>query len=495
MKKPLLILLIILIYSALLLNGCAKNPVTHENQFVVINEEDEVKIGQEADIIIKEKFGVYNSPALLAYVDRVGQKVAAVCDRQNISYHFTILDTNMVNAFALPGGYVYITRGLLARLNSEAELANILGHEITHITARHAVQRLSQVYGYELAWIGAGILLNQPDIYNWKELSNAGVQIALLGYSRENEFEADRVGSKYAFLASYDPQGMASFLTTLQHEEKDSSEYVSWLQTHPPTKERIAKANQKAKKLKNTTDYTDLKKNLIVLPDFYKEKIDGLELGPGKKSGEINGRQYKNKYYGCRIVAPKEWKLSRNKSQALIVFKEKNKKYTVYLQAVKLTQPIEINAWIKKVEAGLGNKVRKVKGFPNKDALKSYSAFYEEEVKTLGKIIERRDFITKSNYAYVITYLAREKDYMQGTKFFDEIFNSFEFLSAEEIQRSFSQYLIVYTAEKGDTPKSITKEKLGSFKKENKLIEFNGLDPDIELYTGQKLKLPPRESE
>lgn len=175
------------------LGGCAVNPVTGGQDLVLISEQDEIELGKQSHRQVLQQYPVYDDPVLQDYVQEIGEKLAANSHRSNLDYRFTVLDSKEVNAFALPGGYIYITRGLMAYLQSEAELAAVLGHEIGHVTARHSVRQHS---ASQLANIGA--VLGTVLFPNMNQATNQLVQtfgVALLrGYGREHELEADRLG-------------------------------------------------------------------------------------------------------------------------------------------------------------------------------------------------------------------------------------------------------------------------------------------------------------
>src|SRR3972149_4360146 len=190
------ILLVLLLLLAPLFSGCAVNPVTGQQDIVLLSEEQELALGRKTHQQVLQQYGVYDDQELQAYVKNTGEKLAAQSHRRDLVYRFTVVDSKEVNAFALPGGYIYITRGLLAYLNSEAELAAVLGHEIGHVTARHAVRQYTAA---QLANIGA--TLGAVFIPGMNAAGNQLVQLfgtALLrGYGREHELEADQLGAEY----------------------------------------------------------------------------------------------------------------------------------------------------------------------------------------------------------------------------------------------------------------------------------------------------------
>lgn len=185
-----------------MLAGCAINPVTGKNEFMMFSEQQEISFGKEADPDVRWQFGgAYDDSQLQNYVNSVGQKVAAVSDRSNIPYHFAIVNSSDINAFALPGGYVYITRGLLARMDNEAELASVLGHEIGHVNARHSMKRMQNTLGFNMALAildqaASGSQNYQKNRGLIKTGSSVAFAAVSLGYGRDDELEADSLGTK-----------------------------------------------------------------------------------------------------------------------------------------------------------------------------------------------------------------------------------------------------------------------------------------------------------
>ncbi len=187
------------------LPGCATNPVTGSSDFVLMSEQQEIALGRQSHPQILKESPEYTNAQLAAYVQRVGAKLAAHSHRSNLIYRFTLLDSPDVNAFALPGGYIYITRGLLAYLNSEAELAAVLGHEIGHVTARHSVRQQSASTATGL--FGA-VLAGVTGVSAAGDVANIAGTALVRGYGREHELEADRLGAEYLARSGYDPQAM-----------------------------------------------------------------------------------------------------------------------------------------------------------------------------------------------------------------------------------------------------------------------------------------------
>ncbi len=161
-----------------------------------MSEAQELQIGQESDVQVRQEMGVYDDPELQHYVESVGMRMTQSSQRPNLPWHFTIVDSPAVNAFALPGGYIYVTRGILAYLNDEAQMAGVLGHEIGHVTARHAAQQYSKATAAQFG-LGLGAIFS-PYARAASGAAQSGLGLLFLKYSRDDELQADRLGAEYA---------------------------------------------------------------------------------------------------------------------------------------------------------------------------------------------------------------------------------------------------------------------------------------------------------
>ena len=204
-----------LILCSLTLASCAVNPATGKRQLVLISESEEVRLGRENDRAIVAQFGLYDDQELQDYVSRLGRRMAAQSERPDLDWTFRVLDDPLVNAFALPGGYIYITRGILAHFNSEAELASVLGHEIGHVTARHSVNQLSKAQLAQLG-LGVGTIVAPEEMDRFGGLAQTGVGLLFLKFGREDERQADDLGLRYLVRTGYDPRPMADVFVTLK---------------------------------------------------------------------------------------------------------------------------------------------------------------------------------------------------------------------------------------------------------------------------------------
>jgi len=226
-------------FLLLLAAACAINPVTGKYELSLISEQQEISLGKQTDVEIRSQYGAYDSPSLEEYVKKAGMTLTLHTHRPHLVYHFAVLDTPVVNAFALPGGYIYVTRGILAMMNSEAELAAVLAHELGHVNARHGVQRLSKLL---LVQFGLTVGSALSETFNKiSGVTSIGIQLLFLKYSRDDEREADALGVEYARKGGYNPGEMVSFFSALQKlgDLSGGHSLPGFLSTHPLTRERI----------------------------------------------------------------------------------------------------------------------------------------------------------------------------------------------------------------------------------------------------------------
>ena len=225
-----------------LLMGCATTGI-NKYQPNIFTTEQELELGTRFDQEIANQSRICTVQAVNRFVADLGQRLASASDRPDIPYHFKVIDEpDQVNAFALPGGYVYVYTGLLKQADSEAEVAGVLAHEIGHVAARHATERLTMLYGYQLA---VALLLGDDPAEIEKLVANLFGTGGMLAYSRQNEYEADRLGVEYVVRAEYDPNGMMQFFQKLKAvEQREPNKMEQLLSTHPPTSERIKRVKE-----------------------------------------------------------------------------------------------------------------------------------------------------------------------------------------------------------------------------------------------------------
>lgn len=251
---------------ALMISGCATSGI-NRGDINLISSAEEVSMGEDFSIEIENEYEVYNDPELTAYVQGVGGRIAAICHRQDIQYTFRVIRSDEMNAFALPGGFIYIYTGLLKVLDDESQLAAVLAHEVGHVTARHSTERLTAMLGAQAA---LGLLLGSDPAQYKVLIANIFTTTGFLAYSRSAEYEADRLGTSYTSMAGYDPEGVAELLGKFVNTEaREPSKMEEWLSTHPPARDRIDKVEMLASSLpmagvgeRNVSRYASMKARL-----------------------------------------------------------------------------------------------------------------------------------------------------------------------------------------------------------------------------------------
>lgn len=324
---------LVFLLSLLPIFGCIRNPATHKVHARLLSPEAERKIGVETKKKILEEYRVLASTTVTSYVDRVGQRLAQVSDRPTVDYDFTVLDNDLVNAFAVPGGFVFVTRGLLEQVNDESELAMVLGHEISHVAALHGIQMIQKEMGQNaltvLGTIGVALTAGPEAMLMVANTANLFSSLYLLGYSREKELEADNLGLQYLLRAGYDPRGALRFLKKLNEMDNESAKgWDLYFRTHPPTKERIAiiesMIGRESDKLRPHEDeYSKIKSFL--------PKVEESERG------NISGLIYLNPPHDLTFSVPSNWILGYFNPQALISFHTLNNDGEGRIQTVELS--------------------------------------------------------------------------------------------------------------------------------------------------------------
>jgi predicted Zn-dependent protease len=292
------------------LAGCAVNPVTGQRQLSLVSESQEIQIGQQASQEAAQSIGLVEDKALQDYVQRIGAGLAARSERPNLPWSFRVVDDATPNAFALPGGYVFVTRGLLGVVNSEAELASVLGHEIGHVTARHSATQISRA---QLAQIGLGVgsILFPGAAQQLGGLASGGLQLLFLSYGRDAERQADDLGFRYARSQGYDVREMADVFAALQRvgESEGQSPLPSWLSTHPAPAERIRAVQARL-------DTASLPAGLAGRRAEYLQRIDGLVYGENPRNGFFQGGVFQHPELRFRVAFPQGW-ATQNLPQAV----------------------------------------------------------------------------------------------------------------------------------------------------------------------------------
>jgi predicted Zn-dependent protease len=282
------------------LTGCAVNPATGERQLSLISESQEIRMGQEADPEIVSSLGLYPDEDLQAYVQRLGRALADSSERPDLPWTFRLIDDPAVNAFAVPGGFIYITRGIFGTLNSEAELVGVLGHEIGHVTARHSVNQMSKQQIQQLG-LGIGVMVVE-DLQEYSGLLQTGLALLNLKYSRDDESQADRLGFRYMTELHYDPYALVGVFETLALVSGSTKDRLpEWESTHPyPENRRDRVSNLIAG---TGIDFSGYKRSR----NGYVRRMNGLVYGEDPRQGFFQDGTFHHPELAFRFTIPAGW--------------------------------------------------------------------------------------------------------------------------------------------------------------------------------------------
>jgi predicted Zn-dependent protease len=311
-KLPMRVLLaFFLVAQTMGAGGCATNPVTGKKQISLVSEGKELQMGAEADPAVISEYGLYDDPEMQRYVDGIGQKLGKVSHLPSLAWHFRVLDSPVVNAFAIPGGYIYITRGIVAYMNSEAQIAGVLGHEIGHVTARHSAQQITR---QQLA--GLGVLAGAVFVSAFRPYSGIaqqGLGLLFLKYSRDNETQADELGVGYATKAGYDPREIPSTYETLKRiGERSSSSLPGFLSTHPDPGDREIRTTQLGEAAAASAHRT-----LTINAAGYKQRLDGVVFGDDPRAGYFLANRFYHPEMRFQMIFPQGWQTANQPAQVV----------------------------------------------------------------------------------------------------------------------------------------------------------------------------------
>lgn len=293
-----------------LISSCSRNPVTGKREIVLMSESQEINMGKEYDPQVQATYGVYNDPKMQTFITAKGKEMAAISHRPHLPYEFKVVDSPVVNAFAVPGGFVYFTRGIMAHFNNEAEFAGVLGHEIGHITARHSVkQQTKQMLG-QLIFIG-GLVVSE-DFRNFADLASQGMGLLFLKFGRDDESQSDELGVDYSSEIGYDASEMAGFFNTLKRMRTESgSATPTFMSTHPDPVDRFNKVQAMARKEQKANPNKQYKINR----DSYLEMIDGMIYGDDPRQGYSENGAFYHPELLFQFPVPSGWRVNNMPTQ------------------------------------------------------------------------------------------------------------------------------------------------------------------------------------
>ncbi|MFO7303325.1 MAG: M48 family metalloprotease [Acidobacteriota bacterium] len=468
--KALIRLLIVVVMA-----GCATNPATGRRQLILMSEQEEIQIGRQSDAEIRQQMGLYDDPQLQAYVRQVGQKLVAGSHRQHLPWTFAVVDEPAVNAFAVPGGFIYLTRGILPFLRSEAELAGVLGHEIGHVDARHSAEAYSRQLGAGLGLVLAGILV--PETQPLQGLAGAGLSVLFLKYGREAELESDRLGVQYASRAGWDPRGVPGMLTTLARLDEASGStrgIPNWALTHPPAADRVERVQEVVAQASTAKG--------IVNENALDRYLDGLVFGDSREKGIVRGNEFLHPVLRFAIRFPEGWQVM-NTDEQVAARRDENSNHIMLLQLAQGSGPLQQVAPAQMANAGwqqLNGQQASING------LDAYVGTYQGRVNNVDVRL-RAAHVRAGNQTYVVAGLAPVGEFASAEPTFTAAIRTFRSLSAAEADRIQPNRIDFRIARAGDTWESLAREQ--GVVSAATLAIMNGRDPSSQPKPGERLRI------
>ena len=408
MKKTAVLCFLAILFAA----ACAINPVTGKRELALISEQGEIEMGKETDAQISREYGYYVDAELTQYVASIGATLTPHTHRPNLAYHFAVLDTPVVNAFAAPGGYIYVTRGILALMNSESELAVVLGHELGHVAARHSVRQMSTQILVTVG-LAVGSIVSEK-FAKWAGVAGLGAQLLFLKFSRDDERQADALGVQYARAGRFNSGEMVKFFSSLQRygDMSGGHSLPGFLSTHPLTSERIQ--NVKAM----------LGENDVALPakrEEYLGRIDDIVYGDDPRQGYVEGGAFYHPGMRFAFAIPQGWKIQNTPAQVTMADAEGNA--AVLLRAEKSAE--DLSAYIKKQAASIegGQFVTEQSELVN--GLAAHHGIYNIPQQNQGALRARFTCIRKNDFIYTFSQLSQAVDFNHFDPTFRQVFASF----------------------------------------------------------------------
>ena len=332
-------LMVAAVLVATQLAGCGKsvvNPVSGKTERSAMSETDEVAQGKQSHAEVMKEYTALKNPRVQAYVNDLGQRLAKQSQRPNLVWTFTVLDSPEINAFALPGGYVYVTRGIMAYMESEADLAGVIGHEIGHVTARHGAQRATRQQNAGFGVLAASVLgavLEAKGVGGAGQLLGGAAQNAAAGYvakyGREQELQADGLGAEYLSRINFDPRNMVDVITALKNQERFAADQAkadgrpapaqnSWLASHPSNDQRLAEITKLSAQFKSNVPYQDEARAR------YLQMMDGVGFGESADQGLTRGRNFYHEGLGIAITALPNWRIQNEADKITLIDPERD---------------------------------------------------------------------------------------------------------------------------------------------------------------------------
>ncbi len=475
MKK----VLIALLGMAIIIIGCSRNPVTGKRMLSFMSEEGELRIGAENDPAIVAQYGLYDDKAMASFITKKGKEMGKMSHKPDLNYTFRLLDSPMVNAFALPGGYVYFTRGIMAHFNNEAEFAGVLGHEIGHITARHGAKQYTKQVASNVVMM-AGMIAS-PAFRQFSDVAGQGLGLLLLKYSRDHESQSDQLGVIYSTNIGYDSHEMADFFATLKRlsAEAGADGIPNFLSTHPDPADRYEKVHE-------YTDHVREKKSSSktykVNRDQYLNMIDGLVYGDDPKQGFAENNVFYHPELKFEFPYPDGWSINNMPTQVQMG-PSNGEALMLFTLAAESTLEAAFNAQVTSDKLQTLDK----NGF-KVDGMQVLAGEFLQAGQN-GNIKILTYFIKDGSRIYKMHGMALESNFGKYKSTFDRNFSQFKKLTDPDKLNRKAMTIDIYTVTKDAKLRAILSSNGIPTALLNDVAILNGMELNDVIKKGEKIKL------
>jgi predicted Zn-dependent protease len=476
----------------LLVAGCATNPATGRQEFMIVSEEQEFRFGQQLDKKVREEAGFYlELPQLRSLVKETGKKIASSSHRPNLIYRIEIVDSPTFNAFAAPGGFIYVHRGLVERMNSVDELASVLSHEIAHVAARHSAAQISKAQLMNIGLFGLTIA-TKGAIRDFRQLIELGAVLAFNKFSRDDEREADYFGTQYMQRAGYNPMAAIKVMEQLERRQiREPSSLDVWFMTHPPTTERLENIDIVIEDI--TRQHPD-SINRAMQRNRYVRLLEGLAVGEWNGNEMVSGSRYYNKEFLLSLEIPKGWHAKINSKKYTAVFVEPEKEFVILFEIEPLRERQTTSEYFIDFEKRLKRAgLRKASEWSEGHLLKGGALVetYKGYERARGDVLVRGGALAKEALGYSFIGLGKTDDFDVLKPQVESMIESLRFISESEAYQLNPPRLRIHTVVPGETWALIMRQYFDSSAEASRLAEYNGLDASREPEAGTLLKIPP----
>lgn len=485
MKSSGVIVKAFLLFTALLVfEACAVNPVTGKKQVMLMSEAQEEQLGAQYDPQVIATFGEYKNDKLLSFLQTKADEMGAISHRPKLKYHVRLLDSPVVNAFAVPGGYIYFTRGILAHFNNEAELVGVLGHEMGHVTARHSASQQSKQQIGQLLLIGG--MIASERFAQYAEYAMQGMQLLFLKFGRDDETESDRLGVAYSSMIGYDAHKMADFFAVLERMNMADGQggVPTFLSTHPNPGDRFNKVHQQADAWQDSLKLQSYKVN----NESYLAMIDGITYGEDPKQGFVEGNAFYHPVLKFRFPIPAGWQIQNQPTQvnmapsdgkALMVFTLAQGKT---LQEAAATTLKQLN--LKPDESKSGS----VNGMPALVTLSKQTST-DQSTGQSSSIFVMSGFIDYNNTFYVFHGVTTEADYNNYAPVFSSTMGEFSKLTDPSKLNAKPKKIMIKRVERGGTFGDALKSIGVPQSQMSELAILNNMELSTQVQSGRLIKI------